>query len=115
MFFALEPSLCFTYGTKAFQDTFSLISLENEGNQVIRKYQSPDGLQITNIAHYYDSFSAVEWVNYFENKGKNDSEIITDLWDANIHIPLDWQDKREWTTHLKDLKNEVYSNWFSVP
>lgn len=45
-------------------------------------------IRVTNVKKYYDGFDGVEWVNYFENTGDAASPIISDIFDADISLPL---------------------------
>ena len=45
-------------------------------------------IRVTNVKKYYDGFDGVEWVNYFENTGDTASPIISDIFDADISLPL---------------------------
>ena len=45
-------------------------------------------IRVTNVKKYYDGFDSVEWVNYFENTGDTASPIISDIFDADISLPL---------------------------
>ena len=45
-------------------------------------------LTVTPKITEYPEFSATEWVLWFENRGEEPSDVISDLWDANLQLPL---------------------------
>ena len=91
----------FTYGEKrAFERAFSKSVYEN-GNEIITVYDF-DTLRITNRAKKYVRFGAYEWVNEFENKGSEQTEIISELWDCDIDIPFPHAEKRKPSAYCPD-------------
>ena len=82
------PLLSFRYGEKnAFETPFCADKKEN-GNEFSVTYRFENGLQVTTCAKKYDDFGAYEWVSYFENVGKENTLLISDLWDADILLPI---------------------------
>lgn len=45
-------------------------------------------LTVTPKITEYPEFDATEWVLWFENPGEEPSDMISNLWDANIRLPL---------------------------
>ncbi len=73
------------------KDVFSLSYKKEQTeieNELITTYLFEDGLKVTNIAKRYEEFDAYEWVNYFENTGKENSKIISELWDCDCSIDV---------------------------
>ena len=48
----------------------------------IRRYRAPGGVLVTVKAAYYADFGAVEWTVWFENDGREDSGILTNVYAA---------------------------------
>lgn len=76
------------YGEKSIWDCEFTVSEKEDGNSLITEYAFPDGLKITNTAKKYDDFGAYEWVTYFENTSDRPTDIISELWDADIELPF---------------------------
>ena len=76
------------YGEKSMCDCEYTVSEQEKGTSLITKYVFPDGLTITNEAKKYDDFGAYEWVTYFENTSDVPTDIISELWDADIELPF---------------------------
>ncbi len=96
----------FLYGEKcAFEHTFSQYEREN-GNELTTVYNFENGLRVTNIAKKYPEFGAYEWVNYLENTGEGNTELISELWDCDVLLPFAHEEKRAPSAYLPG-KNEV--------
>lgn len=52
------------------------------------KYVIDANLSVNAIRKEYPEFSACEWVLYFENKGSENSKIISEINDCDIELPL---------------------------
>ena len=97
-----EKRFDFLYGGKAFAELeYSVHSEENE-NVLITTYVFPDGLKITNISTKYDN--AYEWVNWFENTGDKETEVISELWDASVSLKLPHEDPLRWTAYQPEFE-----------
>ena len=92
----------FLYGGKAFEELEYEVSQKEEGNVLTTTYLLPDGLKITNIATKFDN--AYEWVNWFENTGNQDTEIISELWDAAVTLELPHEDPLRWTAYQPEFE-----------
>ena len=92
----------FTYGDKPFGELACQVTQVQEGNVLTRVYTLPDGLKITNIATRYEN--AYEWVNYFENTGNSPTELISELWDAKVTLPLLHEDPYIRVTDLPNVE-----------
>lgn len=85
----------FLYGEKPFSELdCNMVQTEN-GNVLTTTYTLLDGLKITNIATKHDD--AYEWVNWFENTSDKPTEIISELLDGCIVLPLPHEDPLGWT------------------
>lgn len=93
--------ISFRYGEKSiWEQELSVKTTESE-NSVITEYRTADGLKFTNIAKKYDEFGAYEWVTYFENTGSAPTEIISELCDCNIEIPISIP-QFAWTAYIPE-------------
>lgn len=86
--------LDFLYGDKPFKELSCEKQQTQAGNVLTTVYILPDGLKITNVAIKYEN--AYQWVNYWENTGAAPTEIISDLWDCKITLPLPHEDPLGW-------------------
>lgn len=76
----------FLYGEKPFSELDCNMTQTESGNTLTTTYTLSDGLRITNIAFKHDD--AYEWVNWFENTSDKPTEIISELYDASVSLPL---------------------------
>lgn len=65
-------------------------------------YAFDDGLTLTSIAKKHEAFGAWEWVNFIENTGKSPSRVISELWDADVLLPLEHEPSRHTSAYLSD-------------
>lgn len=90
---------------------------QKSGTELTTVYCFKDGLKITNKAKKYSEFGAYEWVNYIENTSNEPTEIISELWDCAVELPMEHEEDRAFTAYLPDsrLATKVYapkgSNW----
>ena len=77
-----------------------------QGNRTTTIYRF-GGLKVTCVLSEYGDFGAAEWVNYFENEGECGTEIISDLFDCDVALPLPEEKKREWTAFFPDAKTST--------
>lgn len=103
-------------GENAWDLDFNLKTTE-EGNTLTTVYQFKNGIKVTNISKKYDKYGAYEWVNYFENTSDKPSEIISELWDCDCTMPLEYEENRKWEAYFPDIKTATKicapsgSNW----
>lgn len=76
----------FVYGGIPFSEQMCHISQSQTGNVLTTVYTLADGLRITNIATKYEH--AYEWVNWLENTSDKPTQIISELYDACVTLPL---------------------------
>lgn len=107
----------FLYGGKdAFECSFTKNIKENE-NEIITEYIFEDSLKVTNIAKYYPKYDAYEWVNWLENIGNENTQVISELWDCDCEIPFKKAELRPWVPKLPDTDKitKIYApqgaNW----
>lgn len=92
----------FLYGGKPFSKLdFNTVQEEN-GNVLTTTYLFPDGLKITNVAAKHGE--AYEWLNWLENISDKPTEIISELWDACVTLPLPHEDPLANTAFLPNTK-----------
>ncbi len=89
---------------------------ENQ-NTITTVYTFENGLKVTNIAKKHEKFGAYEWVNYFENTSDMPTEIISELWDCDCTLPIEYEKNPEWVSYFPDpaTATKIYSptgsNW----
>lgn len=82
---------------------FSVMQSETDTG-ITTIYTFDDGLKVTNIAKKCGD--AYEWINWFENTSNKTSEIISDLYDAYVTLPLPHEEPLGWTAFQPEF-NEV--------
>ena len=97
-----NPRFSFTYGGKAFAQLSFTTEQTLDGNKLTTVYTFADGLRITNVA--VRQGDAYEWVNWLENTAEMPTQIISDLWDCDIILPLGVEDPTGWVAQLPDTK-----------
>ena len=91
-------------------------SREN-GSELTVTYRFDGGLTVTSRAKKIEGYDAYEWVNYLENESNTPTGIISELWDADIELPMAHEEKRRWTAKFPDPKKATVviapsgSNW----
>ena len=95
----------FLYGGKPFEELTYELSQTQEENVLTTTYLFQDGLKITNIATKHGD--AYEWVNWFENTGDKETEIISELWDASISLELPHEDPLRWTAYQPEFNERT--------
>lgn len=92
-----------TYGGRAFLQEACTITKTEDCNVLTTVYELADGLRITNIAKKYgDSY---EWVNWFENTSDKPTEIISDLYDTSVSLPLPHEEPIPWTAFQPEFED----------
>lgn len=93
----------FLYGGKPFAELQFEITQEESGNTLTTEYMLLDGLKVTNVATKYgDSY---EWVNWFENTSEQPTEIISELWDASVTLPIAHEEPLAWTAYQRNIED----------
>ena len=92
----------FLYGGIPFSELEYEVCRKEEGDVLTTEYVFADGLKITNVATKYGD--AYEWVNWWENTGEKDSEIISELWDACVTLKLPHEDPLRWTAYQPEFE-----------
>ncbi len=80
----------FIYGGKAAPDCAIRTEVKKNDNELTTTYYFDGGLKFTNVAKKYGKYGAYEWVNYLENIGDTDTDLITELWDCDVALPLSY-------------------------
>ena len=94
----------FLYGGNPVSELrYELVQTETE-NGLTTVYTFDDGLKITNVATKYGD--GYEWVNWLENTSDKPTEIISELYDACVALPMPHEEKRVWTSY-HPLLNDV--------
>lgn len=78
----MKKEFSFSYGEKR-----CVFSAEN--NAV---YELEKGVTVQVVCKEYKEYDAVEWVLWFENKGKHDSQIFSEICDCDSLLPLEIPD-----------------------
>ena len=106
--------LDFTYGEKLFSELPCKVERKEAGNVLTTVYTLPDGLTVTNVATKYEN--AYHWINFWENTGDAPTEIISELWDAKVTLPLPYEEPLGWTPVLPDTEKmtKIYAPKGSV-
>ena len=80
-------------------------------------YRFDGGLTVTSKAKKIEGYDAYEWVNYLENESDTPTGIVSELWDADVTLPLAHEEKRIWKSKFPDPKEATVviapsgSNW----
>ena len=70
------------------------------GDTATTEYRFSDGLKVTNFLQIYKDFGAYEWVNHWENTADTPTGKITELWDADVVVPLPAEETGKWCAFL---------------
>lgn len=65
-----------------------------DGNITKSVYSLGCGLIFTNILTLYPEYDACEWVNFLEHDGDTPSALISELWDADVSLPMSPTEKK---------------------
>lgn len=85
----------FLYGGTSFSELgYEVIQTEG-ANELTTVYTLNDGFKVTNIAT--KKGEAYEWVTWFENTSDKPTEIISELYDACVSLPLPHEEPLGWT------------------
>ena len=95
--------ISFLYGGKTIDELNFKVSTKEEGGRLPTVYELDDGFKITNIARKIGKFGAYEWVNWLENTSDKPTELITELCDSDVLLPLPEEEPPKWTAYLGDL------------
>ncbi len=106
----------FLYGGKNAWEYSYIKNIEEKGNEIVTKYLFDDGLKVTNVARYHHKYNAYEWVNYLENTGDKNSQIISELWDCDCQVTVKHTEKRRRTAYIPnpDLTAKIYAPFGSL-
>ncbi len=97
----------FRYGEADFWSLPMTVKQTQAGNTLTTEYLLEDGLKVTNVAKCYPEFGAYEWVNYFENTAAVPTKLISQLWDADVTLPMAHAEPKPWTAFIGDYENET--------
>lgn len=81
-------------------------SIEN-GDELCSVYQFEGGLMLTNKAKKIAGYDAYEWVNYLENTSSEPTGIISELWDADITLPIAHEEAKKWQAKFPDPQKDT--------
>ena len=81
-----QNSFSFLLNGVASDDIPCTTTVEENDNCIKTTYIYENGLRVTNVLRFYPEFDACDWVNEWENKGKTESGIISELWDSAINL-----------------------------
>lgn len=80
----LQPTFSFLYGGKPFETLGTVIS--ESGSDHI--YSLSDGLTVTLHITEYAAYHAVEGVLTFANRGSEDSQLLSEIHDCAVSLPV---------------------------
>ena len=106
-------------GVSAWEKEYT-VSTEERENELITTYLFEGGLKITNIARKYEKHGAYEWVNHLENTGSEPTEVISELFDCDVTLPMPHEDPKKATSYIEDknLATQIYnpagSTWHAL-
>ncbi len=93
----------FSYGGKAFSELELSVEATEGENSLTRVYTYENKIKFTNIL--YKRGYAYEWENFIENITDTPSEVITDLCDANVTLPMNGEKPRPWGAYQDEFKD----------
>ena len=83
-----QKKLSFLLGGKPFESLEPTVTVMEEFNTVTTVYDFVGGLRLTNVFKAYPEHNACDWVNMWENKGAEPTEMISELWDGAVSLPF---------------------------
>lgn len=83
-----QARISFLLGGVSYKELSPKIETDKNEKSIKTVYTFKDGLRLTNILHYYPEFNACDWVNEWENTSDAPTEIISELWDCSVELPL---------------------------
>lgn len=95
-----DKRFSFRYGDRSCFDLSPVKEHGESGNTVTDTYIFDGALRVTSALTLYPEYSACRWVNTFENISSEPTEIISELWDCDIFLPLPHDEKRKRTAFL---------------
>ncbi|MBQ7687962.1 MAG: alpha-galactosidase [Clostridia bacterium] len=95
---------CFTYDGAPFAQCLLAEKRQPTADGLILEYRFPDGLTVATRVTYH-TFGAVEWVNTFSADGDTPTGVIGELWDADVFLPMAYQEKRPRSAYLRPEKD----------
>ena len=93
----------FLYGETPFSKLECQVMQTEGENELTTVYSFADGLKITNMATIHGD--AYEWVNWFENTSDKPTEIISELYDACLSLPLPHEEPLGWTAFQPEFND----------
>lgn len=87
----------FLYGGTPISALDCHVTQREEGNVLTTVYTLADGLQVTNVATKHGE--AYEWVNWLENTADTPSQVISQLWDACVTLPMPHEEAPAWSAY----------------
>ena len=94
-FSTVIDSFSFKLGGAFWLDKAPKIERRESGNITVTVYEFSGGLKLTNTVTEYPEYSACEWMNFWENEGDAPTDIISEIWDADVALPLPLSEKKE--------------------
>lgn len=83
------------------------VSVAEENDCLTTVISFPGGLTVTNVAEKHAEYGAYEWVNYIENTGNEPTGVISELWDCNVSLPLNYEEPMRRTAYIPMQKNST--------
>lgn len=82
------------YGGVPFAELACRVEQTQTDTTLTTVYTLEDGLRITNVAKKRGG--AYEWVNWFENTSDHPSQILSEVYDACVALPMPHEDWTQW-------------------
>ena len=97
MKFITKKRFSFLYNGKSAWDLEYGEVSSTDGDTITTVYDFEGGLRITNIVKKYEKYGAYEWINYFENISDVPTGTISELWDCDCELPLEYEEESKFT------------------
>ena len=98
----------FKYGNETAPECAINTEITEKDNELITTYYFNGGLKFTNVAKRHEKFGAYEWVNYLENIGDKDTELISELWDCDVDLPCEYSEFKGPSPWFSSVENDLY-------
>ena len=98
----------FLYNGKDFREYAPLRTVREGEGEIVISYRFEDGLLVTNVAKKHEKFGAWEWVNTFENTGRENTGILSEILDSDVDLPMAHRAPRGKTPWLPSREHDLF-------
>lgn len=106
-FLKINRRISFLYDGKTIKEAGFKITQDCQNDTVTTVYEHSDGFKVTNVARKIKKFGAYEWVNYLENTSDTETKLITDLYDCDCTLPIEYEEPKKWESYVSDENNRT--------